>query len=136
MNESSRREALRATAAAGAAVLGAAMLSESAVAQQPGGPPAAGQAAASQSPYEDIIAQIERLNLGQEAAAPRINLEQNAPIPPDLRNRICEIYRAIRPILAGILLLPFVDPRIKAAINAFMGVLDPICGIQPAARNQ
>lgn len=71
--------------------------------------------------FEAIDAHIRRANLGDFAPTTA------AATPGDVLARVCEIYRVIRPILQGILLIPFIPASWKAAIRTFMTLMDTLC---------
>lgn len=45
----------------------------------------------------------------------------------DIITQICDIYKIVRPILSGLLALPFIPENVKEIVRAFMGLLDGLC---------
>jgi hypothetical protein len=79
--------------------------------------------------FEAIDAHIKRANLAQfEAGGPRhFTAATAANNPAAVFPQICQIYQVIRPILQGILLIPFIPASWKAAIKTFMTLMDALC---------
>ena len=40
---------------------------------------------------------------------------------------LCGIYKTVKPILGGVLLIPFIPAKWKEVVRAFMAVLDTMC---------
>lgn len=75
--------------------------------------------------FEEVDRQIQALNLSEaEEGAGR--MQAAAATPAAILPQICPIYRAIRPILAGLLNLPIPNAW-KQAIRTFMRLMDLIC---------
>ena len=74
--------------------------------------------------FEEIDRQIKGLDLAgmNERAAGMATAS-----PADVIGQICPIYRAIRPILQGILLIPFIPETWKQAIRTFIRLMDLVC---------
>ncbi len=47
--------------------------------------------------------------------------------PGNVLGNVCQIYHVIRPILQGILLIPFIPAAWKAAIKTFISLMDRLC---------
>ena len=78
---------------------------------------------------EQIEAHIEKANLGQFAqpqGATRGADAKSIDLAAQLQ-RVCGIYRGIRPILQVIVNFPLIPESIKKAIRTFMSVMDGIC---------
>jgi hypothetical protein len=76
--------------------------------------------------------EIDRLMEEAESAAPEegvrgLSAEAVRADPRQILNRICPIYRAVRPILQGILLLPFIPEKWKRVIRMFIRYMDLLC---------
>lgn len=41
--------------------------------------------------------------------------------------KICSIYKSVKPVISIITSIPFIPGNVKAAIRAFMAVLDTVC---------
>lgn len=74
--------------------------------------------------FEEIDRQIQGLDLvgmNERVAG------MTAASPADVIGQICPIYRVIRPILQGILSLPFIPEAWKQAIRTFIRLMDLVC---------
>ncbi len=47
--------------------------------------------------------------------------------PGDVLQKVCGIYQVIRPILQGVLLIPFIPKKWKDAIRTFISLMDTLC---------
>ena len=47
--------------------------------------------------------------------------------PGDVLKKVCGIYHIIRPILQGVLSIPFIPKKWKDVIQAFMDIMDKVC---------
>jgi len=79
--------------------------------------------------FEAIDAHIKQADLKafEPGGAKHFTAAAVSASPGDVIKRVCEIYHVIRPILQGILLIPFIPAAWKAAIKAFMSLMDTLC---------
>ena len=79
--------------------------------------------------FEEIDAHIKAANLADFAPGGKMHVtaQMVSASPADVISRICAIYHTIRPILAALLLIPFIPASWKAAIKAFMALMDTLC---------
>lgn len=75
--------------------------------------------------FEEIDRQIQGLDLS--AAEGRLSSLKASASPVDVISQVCPIYRAVRPILQGLLNLPFIPERWKQAIRTFIRLMDMVC---------
>jgi len=82
--------------------------------------------------FEEIDAHIKRANLAdfEPGGKMHVTREMVSAAPSDVITRVCAIYHTIRPILQGLLLIPFIPSSWKTAIKAFMSLMDNLCGRQ------
>lgn len=74
--------------------------------------------------FDEIDSMVRGLDLsGADAQASRLA----AASPADVIGQICPIYRVIRPILQGILALPFIPESWKQVIRTFIKLMDLVC---------
>lgn len=66
-------------------------------------------------------AKMEQFEVGSSTAA------SEALAPVAVLQKVCGVYKAIRPILAVIVNFPLIPESIKKAIRTFMGVMDGLC---------
>lgn len=45
----------------------------------------------------------------------------------DVLQKVCSIYQVVRPVLQGILLIPFLPVKWKEAIKTFISLMDTLC---------
>lgn len=48
--------------------------------------------------------------------------------PSEIIGKICPVYKIVKPILQGIILMPFIPAAWKAAVEIFVKIMDKICG--------
>lgn len=79
--------------------------------------------------FEEIQDHLANSNLAdfEEGGERSFNAMDVAGDPAGVLQRICSLYRIIRPILNGILLIPLIPANIKNAIRVFMGAMDMLC---------
>lgn len=78
--------------------------------------------------FEQIDEHIKKSNLEDFLPGGKHNLVAGTIIPKeDIGIKICGIYKIIRPILSGILLIPFITEKWKEALRVFMAFLDTLC---------
>ena len=79
--------------------------------------------------FEEINDHINKADLNQfkEGGAKHFNAAGVAANPGDVLQKVCGIYHVIRPILQGILLIPFIPGPWKEAIRTFMKLMDTLC---------
>jgi hypothetical protein len=118
MSETSRREALKLTAAAGAAILGTSLLSEIT---------ANAQEVAGGMDFQQIDAGIQKLNLANYVVDGRPKSPEALAAAGGITEQICPVYKAIRPILVVLAALPIIPPAWRAALSAFITLMDGIC---------
>jgi len=80
--------------------------------------------------FEEIDAHIKRANLADFEPGGKMHVSAGmaAAAPGDVITRVCAIYHTIRPILQGLLLIPFIPGTWKTAIRTFMALMDNLCG--------
>lgn len=72
--------------------------------------------------------EIDSLVRGLDLSATDAQVSRMAAASPaDVIGQICPIYRVIRPILQGILALPFIPESWKQVIRTFIKLLDLVC---------
>lgn len=79
--------------------------------------------------FEEIDAHINAANLadfeaGGQKQFTAMDVNTN---PGGVLQKVCGIYKVIRPILAAIVLIPLIPAGWKAAIKTFMGLMDTLC---------
>lgn len=82
--------------------------------------------------FEAINAHVEKADLAafEKGGIHYLGAPEAAKLAPaDILTKLCPIYRVIKPILQGLLAMPFIPAKWKAALTAFMGVLDVVCGV-------
>lgn len=77
----------------------------------------------------DLILYFDKLNLsefkiGGKKYFTSANIKND---PSGVIEKICSIYRKVRPFLAAILVIPFIPKKIKDAIRVFMDLMDKLC---------
>jgi hypothetical protein len=79
--------------------------------------------------FEEIDAHIKKFDLKHYAPGGKMNFTSAdaKALPTDVAKKLCEIYRVIKPILEGILKIPFIPKLWKDAIRIFMNVMASIC---------
>lgn len=45
----------------------------------------------------------------------------------EVLQKVCGIYHVVRPVLQGILLIPFIPAQWKAAVKTFISLMDTLC---------
>lgn len=74
--------------------------------------------------FEEIDGLVRGLDVsGMDAQVSRLA----AASPADVIGQICPIYRVVRPILQGILALPFIPDSWKQVIRTFIRLMDLVC---------
>lgn len=78
---------------------------------------------------KDVIEYFNKLNLSEFQKGGRKYFTPNdvKTDPGGVIQKICELYHKIRPILAALLLIPFIPKKIKDAIKIFMDNMDKLC---------
>lgn len=81
--------------------------------------------------FEEIDKHIQRADLSafKKGGIHHFTAADTAVSPADVLQKICPIYRLVRPILATIPLLPIIPKSWKTAIETFLEVMDKICPI-------
>ncbi len=79
--------------------------------------------------FEQIDAHIKKANLKdfEPGGQHHFTAATVAANPAGVVGQICKIYHVIRPILQGILLIPFIPAAWKAAIKTFISLMDALC---------
>ena len=79
--------------------------------------------------FEEINDHINKADLSQfkEGAAKHFNAANVAADPSGVLQKVCSIYHVIKPILQGILLIPFIPAPWKEAIRTFIKLMDTLC---------
>lgn len=85
--------------------------------------PRHGRVPEKQLSFEEVDRQIQALNLSEEGLR---GMQAAAATPAAVLPQVCQIYRAIRPILQGLLSLPIPNSW-KQAIRTFISLMDLIC---------
>lgn len=79
--------------------------------------------------YEQIEQHLKSANLEQydkpQAAGAGADAQQDLA---SQMQRVCGVFRAVKPILQGIGSIPFLPSNIKSAINTLVSVLSGVCG--------
>jgi hypothetical protein len=76
--------------------------------------------------FEEIDGLVRGLNVA-ETDKRLSSMAAAQASPADVIGQICPIYRVIRPILQGILLLPFIPESWKQVIRTFIRLMDLVC---------
>ncbi|HKI02186.1 MAG TPA: hypothetical protein VKK31_09405 [Thermoanaerobaculia bacterium] len=79
--------------------------------------------------FEAIDAHIKNADLAAFAPGGKhhVTSDMVAAAPGNVLGQVCQIYHVIRPILQGILLIPFIPAAWKTAIRTFMSLMDTLC---------
>ncbi len=82
-----------------------------------------------QMTFEQIEAHIKKANLDQyDKPKPKAAAAAGAQHAlTDQLQKICGVYKGIRPILQAVVHFPLVPSSIKKALKTFMKVMDSIC---------
>ena len=80
--------------------------------------------------FEQIDAHIKSANLSdfQPGGAKHFNAAAVASQPGTVMQKICAIYKVVRPILVVISNFPLIPAAWKAAVKTFIELMDSICG--------
>lgn len=79
---------------------------------------------------EDQLTFDELAQLDRKLAKADFLQDQDVQADLDISGKlqkICSIYRSIKPVIGVIASLPFIPGNVKAAVKAFTNVLDSIC---------
>jgi hypothetical protein len=79
--------------------------------------------------FEAIDAHVKKANLAdfEPGGAHHFAAGAAAAAPGDVIKKVCAIYHVIRPILEGILHIPFIPSSWKKAIQTFITLMDGLC---------
>jgi|CXWL01.1.fsa_nt_gi hypothetical protein len=79
--------------------------------------------------FEEIDRHINALDLREFQADGRFHFTTTdvKAAPGDVLQKVCTIYRAIRPILLVLQGLPLIPAAWRAAIKTFTGLMDTLC---------
>jgi len=79
--------------------------------------------------FEEINQQIDSTDLTQfqEGGVHHFTAEAAAANPGNVLQKVCGIYNVIKPILKGISDFPLIPGKWRAAITAFMGLMNKLC---------
>ena len=78
--------------------------------------------------FEQIDAHINNANLEQyESMDGQASDAQPAGDATAVLSQVCSVYKIVKPILNGILLIPFIPEKWKKALRVFTKALDSIC---------
>ncbi|WP_300661836.1 hypothetical protein [Fluviicola sp.] len=79
--------------------------------------------------FEKVNADLEKIDLSayEEGGAYAFTAADINNAPGDVLQKVCKIYRVVRPAFSVIVSLPFIPEKIKSAIRTFMGALDMLC---------
>jgi hypothetical protein len=79
--------------------------------------------------FEAIDEHIRKANLSafEPGGAHHVTREMVAAAPANALANVCRIYHVIKPILQGLLLVPFIPAAWKAAIRTFIALMDTLC---------
>ncbi len=81
------------------------------------------------STFEQIDAHINAADLAayKTGGTKHFSASLAATDPGGVLTKICGIYHVIKPILQGVLLIPFIPAKWKEAIRTFTGLMDTLC---------
>ncbi len=71
--------------------------------------------------FEEIDRGIDALDFGEAEAALKAG-------PEDVRGKVCEVYKAVRPILVALSNFPLIPKKWRTAIKVFIRLMDALCG--------
>jgi hypothetical protein len=79
--------------------------------------------------FEEIDAHVRKADLKafEPGGRHHVTSEMAAAAPGNVLGNVCQIYHVIRPILQGILHIPFIPAAWKAAIKTFISLMDRLC---------
>lgn len=79
--------------------------------------------------FEQINDHIQKADLKQfqQGAAKHFTAAEAAAKPGDVLQKVCGIYHVVRPILQGVLLIPFIPGPWKEALRTFMNLMNTLC---------
>lgn len=70
--------------------------------------------------FDEIDRGINALELAEAEAAPEA-------APEDIRRRVCEIYKGVRPILVALSQFPLIPKKWREALRVFIRLMDALC---------
>lgn len=79
--------------------------------------------------FEEIDRSIEALDLDsfEEGGTRHFTAEAAAADPRGVLDKVCEIYKAIRPILVALSKFPLIPKKWRKALKTFIGLMDKLC---------
>ena len=79
--------------------------------------------------FEEIDRSIEALDLDafEEGGSRDFSPRDLAADPRGVLGKICEIYKAIRPILVALSNFPLIPGKWRAALKTFIKLMDKLC---------
>lgn len=78
--------------------------------------------------FEEIDRQIQQADLDAfERGTREVTAEAVAAQPANVLGRVCEIYRAVRPILVVLSNFPLIPERWRRALKIFIDLMDRLC---------
>lgn len=72
--------------------------------------------------FSEIETEVNKFAIHSES----IVITESTP-DSDIIKTICNIYKSLKPILAGVLLIPLIPDPIKQPIKVFMDIMNQIC---------
>lgn len=79
--------------------------------------------------FEEVNKHFESVDLSQftEGGTHHFSAKSVAAAPADVLNKVCGIYRVVRPFLVLVSNFPLLPVKWREAIKIFIGLLDSIC---------
>jgi hypothetical protein len=79
--------------------------------------------------FEAINARVERADLKafQPGGTHHVTAAMALASPADVLKKLCAIYSIVKPILQGLIAMPFIPSKWKDVVKAFIGILDELC---------
>lgn len=79
--------------------------------------------------FEQINDHINKakLSIFKEGGKKHFGIADIKTAPGDVLQKVCSIYHVIRPVLQGILLIPFIPATWKQAVKTFLNLMDTLC---------
>lgn len=80
--------------------------------------------------FEKINAHVQKADLAafEKGGALYFAPPKGAKLSPaEIVDKLCPIYKIVKPILEGLLLIPFIPASWKAALGIFIKIMDKVC---------
>lgn len=79
--------------------------------------------------FEEVNKHFENADLKpfQTGGKSHFTAEAVSKAPGDVLQKVCGIYKIVRPFLALVSNIPLIPPKWREAIKTFMGLMDGLC---------